>query len=61
MDQWSACFFGKVPIHAEFVGSRRGVPELTQLDRWFQEGLLRTRLDLGRDWEEQFTAAPTSR
>lgn len=56
-----ACFYGKLPIHAEFIRYNRGVPELEQLDRWFQEGMHRARRRFGRTFEARVDAVRPSR
>jgi len=56
-----ACFYGKLPIHAEFIRYDRGVPELKQLDQWFQEGIRRARRGFGRALESSMDEVGPSR
>lgn len=50
--------FGKLPIHADFIGYRAAAPEVQALDQWFQEGILAARSRLGRGWESDFLKSP---
>lgn len=50
--------FGKLPLHGDFIRHRAG-PELQEVDRWVQAGLLAVR---GRsDWEQAWPATPPLR
>ena len=47
-------FFGKLPIHQDFIQVNAAFPEVQQLDQWFQEGiqLMKRRADM--KWPEDF-------
>lgn len=51
-------FFGKLRTHGDFVGRRLPPPLRDCLDRWLQEGLVRSRLELGQDWLPVWSTSP---
>jgi type VI secretion system protein ImpM len=51
-------FYGKLPSHSDFL--HRGVTDefVNRWDAWLQEGLSRSRSDLGQAWLEVFLTSP---
>ncbi|SNB74729.1 type VI secretion system protein ImpM [Arboricoccus pini] len=55
----AACgFYGKVPIHADFVHGRLQRSTIEPWDAWMQEALAASQQALGETWREAFFGAP---
>lgn len=51
-------FYGKLPSHGDFL--HRGLPDefVNRWDAWLQEGIARSRRDLGEAWLDVFLTSP---
>src|SRR5213594_669208 len=49
--------FGKLPIHQDFIQMNAAVPELEQLDQWFQRGIHQAKRSGEISWPEDFEKA----
>jgi type VI secretion system protein ImpM len=51
-------FYGKVPVHADFVGARLSRETVEHWDLWLQASLVESQERIGSRWQELFFAAP---
>jgi type VI secretion system protein ImpM len=57
MISYRAACFGKLPLMADFIGHNASGPEVLQLDRWLQEGIVRAQEKLGEEgWRQAYEA-----
>jgi type VI secretion system protein ImpM len=50
--------FGKLPAKRDFISCNMPRPFLDHWERWLQEGVARSQLQLGRQWKDVFLTAP---
>lgn len=51
-------FFGKLRSHGDFVGRRLPAALRHRFDQWLQEGLVRSKQELGQDWLPTWSTSP---
>jgi type VI secretion system protein ImpM len=54
-------FFGKLPIHGDFIRHRVSGSEIDELDQWLQNGIVSSRSALGPEWDSAFDATRPQR
>jgi type VI secretion system protein ImpM len=54
-------FFGKVPVHGDFIRHNVAGAEIDLLDQWLQNGIVSSRTPLGAGWDAAFDATRPQR